>query len=67
VLVYATTHSVQQRFVGGVNGTMMLTHTMLLWVFVGRSSTLNYAMRAKRIQNKPVVQVDPKEQLIMNL
>ena len=36
-------------------------------VFVGRFSTLNYAMRAKRIQNKPVVQVDPKEQLIMNL
>lgn len=30
-------------------------------------STLNYATRAKNIRNKPMVQIDPKEQLIFNL
>ena len=30
-------------------------------------STLNYATRANKIQNKPVVQMDPKEQLILTL
>ena len=35
--------------------------------FTSSGSTLNYATRAKRIQNKPVMQLDPKEQLILNL
>jgi hypothetical protein len=30
-------------------------------------STLNYATRAKNIQNRPMIQMDPKEQLIFNL
>ena len=30
-------------------------------------STLNYACRAMNIKNKPVVQMDPKEQIIFNL
>ncbi len=30
-------------------------------------STLNYATRTMNIKNKPVVQVDPKEQIIFNL
>ena len=30
-------------------------------------STLNYATRARNIQNRPMVQMDPKEQLIFNL
>lgn len=30
-------------------------------------STLNYATRTMNIKNKPVVQMDPKEQIIFNL
>ena len=30
-------------------------------------STLNYATRARNIQNRPMIQMDPKEQLIFNL
>ncbi len=30
-------------------------------------STLNYASRAKNIRNRPIVQMDPKEQLIAGL
>ena len=30
-------------------------------------STLNYATRTMNIKNKPVIQVDPKEQIIFNL
>jgi kinesin family protein 12 len=30
-------------------------------------STLSYAARAMNIKNKPVVQMDPKEQIIFNL
>ena len=30
-------------------------------------STLNYATRTMNIKNKPVIQMDPKEQIIFNL
>lgn len=29
--------------------------------------TLRYAMQAKRIQNRPVIQLDPQEEMVMNL
>ena len=30
-------------------------------------STLNYATRTMNIKNKPILQMDPKEQIIFNL
>jgi kinesin family protein 12 len=30
-------------------------------------STLNYATRTMNIKNKPVIQMDPKDQIIFNL
>ncbi|CAK4136550.1 unnamed protein product [Aphanomyces euteiches] len=53
---------------GGNSLTVMIACVSPSPVFLEDTlSTLNYATRAKNIQNKPTIQMDPKESLIMGL
>lgn len=53
---------------GGTSMTLMIACVSPSSHYMDETiSTLNYATRANKIQNKPMVQMDPKEQLIYNL
>eukprot|EP00948_MAST-09A_sp_MAST-9A-sp1_P001935 g1935.t1 len=53
---------------GGTSMTVMLACCSPSSTYLDETlSTLNYASRAKKIQNRPSIQVDPKEQLIFDL
>jgi len=53
---------------GGTSKALMIACVSPSAVYAEETlSTLNYACRAMNIKNKPVVQMDPKEQVIFNL
>jgi kinesin family member 12 len=53
---------------GGTSKALMIANISPATVYAEETiSTLNYATRAMNIKNKPVIQVDNKEQIIFNL
>lgn len=53
---------------GGTSKALMIACVSPSHVYVDETlSTLNYATRTMNIKNKPVVQMDAKEQIIYNL
>jgi kinesin family protein 12 len=53
---------------GGTSLALMIACISPSYVYIEETlSTLNYATRTMNIKNRPVVQMDPKEQIIFNL
>jgi hypothetical protein len=53
---------------GGTSKALMIACVSPSSIYAEETlSTLNYASRAMNIKNKPVIQMDPKEQIIYNL
>eukprot|EP00697_Spironema_sp_BW2_P012623 gnl/Spiro4/29223_TR14293_c0_g1_i1.p1 gnl/Spiro4/29223_TR14293_c0_g1~~gnl/Spiro4/29223_TR14293_c0_g1_i1.p1 ORF type:complete len:657 (+),score=-29.84 gnl/Spiro4/29223_TR14293_c0_g1_i1:112-1971(+) len=53
---------------GGTSKSLMIACISPSYVYLEETlSTLNYATRTMNIKNKPVIQMDPKEQIIFNL
>jgi hypothetical protein len=52
---------------GGTSKALMIACISPSSVYIEETlSTLNYACRTMNIKNKPVIQMDPKEQIIFN-
>ena len=57
-----------QDSLGGTSKALMIACVSPSEVYVEETiSTLNYATRTMNIKNKPILQMDPKEQIIFNL
>ena len=53
---------------GGTSKALMIACVTPSQVYVDETmNTLNYATRTMNIKNRPVIQMDPKEQIIFNL
>jgi len=57
-----------QDSLGGTSKALMIACVSPSETYIEETlSTLNYATRTMNIKNKPMVQMDPKEQIIFNL